>query len=213
MNVDRPRGFTPVGTLSGSPWSESVEAIQFGVAHAGVGVGDLIEMTALGYPDLLTVGATDSGVFGVIVGFSPQGEGWNITSGKFGDNAMSNTEPVLVGAGTRSLAANTEGTALVCTAPDVIMVGQEDGAGNSLDLGDRGLNVDITSPGFSTTTGNSLMEIASVTAATTATLPLRLLDLYTTPENELGGLNPATPWTDWKVTFANHARSGLAVGI
>jgi len=212
MNVDRPRGFTPIGTLSGSPWSQSVEAIQFGVAHSEVGVGDLIAMTGLGYPNVLVAGATDSGVFGVVVGISPAGEGWNTTSGKFGDNALSNVHPDLIGAAARSIAANTEGTALVCTAPDVIMIAQENGVGNILDLGDRGLNVDIVNPGVSTT-GNSLMEIDSTSALSTATLPLRLLDLYTTPENELGGLNPATPWTDWKVTFANHARSGLAVGV
>ncbi len=213
MNVNRPRGFTPIGTLSGSSWSESVEAIQFNTSHAAVGVGDLVAMTASGYPDVLTIGATDSGVFGVIVGFSPQGEGWNATSGKFGDNALSNTEPVLVGAGTRSLAANIAGTALVCTAPDVIMVAQEDGDTTPLTLADRGANVDIINPGASATTGNSLMEIDSTSVANTATLPLRLLELYTTPENELASANAATPWTDWKVTFANHARSGLAVGI
>lgn len=212
-NVDRPRGFTPIGTLSGSDWNNSVELVQFDATHAIVGVGDLIEMTADGYPDILTAGATDSGVFGLIVGISPAGEGWNATSGKFGDNALSSTEPTLVGAGTRSLASNTAGTALVCTAPDLIMVGQEDGLVTPLALADRGANVDIINPGASTSTGNSLMEIDSSSKATTATLPLRLLDLFTSPENELASVDATKPWTDWKVTFANHARSGLAVGI
>jgi hypothetical protein len=57
------------------------------------------------------------------------------------------------------------------------------------------------------------MEIDSDTVATTATLPLRLIRVYEDPENELASVDATKPWTDWVVTFANHARSGLAVGI
>lgn len=210
MNVDRANGFTPIGTLSGSDWSHSVEAIQCDATHAAIGVGDLIEMTADGYPDILTAGATDSGVFGVVVGISPAGEGWNATTGIYGDNALSATEPTLVGDATRVLALNTAGTLLVCTAPDVVMVGQEDGDTDPLVHADIGSNVEIINAGA---TANSVMMIDSSSHATTATLPLRLLGLHNIPGNEYGDVNSATPWAKWKVTFANHARSGLAVGI
>jgi hypothetical protein len=93
------------------------------------------------------------------------------------------------------------------------MVGQEDGDTTPLTLAGIGSNVDIINPGADATTGNSLMEIDSTTVATTATLPLRLLGLHTVPGNELASVDAAKPWTDWRVTFANHARSGLAVGI
>jgi len=209
-NVNRPNGGTPIGTLSGSDWSASVEAIQADATHAAIGVGDLIEMTADGYPDILTAGATDSGVFGLVVGISPAGEGWNATIGTFGSNALSATEPTLVGDGTRVLATNTEGTLLVATAPDLLMVFQEDGLVDPLEHVDIGGNVDIINGGA---VSNSVMMLDSTSNATTATLPLRLLGLHNTPENEYGDVNPATPWAKWKVTFANHARSGLAVGI
>lgn len=212
-NVDRPRGFTPIGTLSGSPWQASVETIICDATHAAIGVGDLIEMTADGYPDVLTAGATDSGVFGVVVGVLPMGAGWNATTGTLGDNHISATEPTLVGAGTRSLAANTAGALLVATAPDLLMVGQEDGDTTPLTLAAVGSNVDIINPGADATTGNSLMEIDSTSVATTATLPLRILHVHNQPGNELASVDATKPWTDWVVTFANHARSGLAVGI
>ena len=167
-------------------------------------------MTADGYPDVLTAGAVDSGIFGVVVGIYPAGAGWNATTGKFGDNALSATEPTLVGNATRVLALNTAGTLMVATAPDLVMVGQEDGDTTPLTLADRGANVDIINAGA---VSNSVMMIDSTSKATTATLPLRLLDLHTTPENELASVDATKPWTKWKVTFANHARSGLAVGI
>ena len=212
-NVDRPRGFTPIGTLSGSPWQASIEQIECDATHAAIGVGDLIEMTADGYPDILTAGATDSGVFGVVVGINVVGSGFNATTGKRGDNHISATEPTLVGANTRTLPLNTAGSLFVATAPDLLMVGQEDGDTTPLTLAGIGANVDIVNPGADSTTGNSLMEIDSDTVATTATLPLRLLRLHDTPENELASVDATKPWTDWVVTFANHARSGLAVGI
>jgi len=212
-NVDRPRGFTPIGTLSGSPWQASIEQVECDATHALIGVGDLVEMTADGYPDILTAGAVDSGVFGVVVGINVVGSGFNATTGIQGDNHLSASEPTLVGAETRSLALNTAGSLFVATAPDLLMVGQEDGDTTPLTLAGIGANVDIVNPGASATTGNSLMEIDSDTVATTATLPLRLIRLHNQPGNELASVDATKPWTDWVVTFANHARSGLAVGI
>lgn len=209
-NIDRPNGFTPIGTLNGSPWAASIEAVQCDATHAAIGVGDLVEMTADGYPDILTAGATDSGVFGVVVGISPAGEGWNATTGKFGDNSLSATEPTLVGDATRVLALNTAGTLLVATAPDLVMIAQEDGDTTPLTLAAVGANVDIINAGA---VSNSVMEIDSTSVAATATLPLRLLGLHNTAENELASVDSTKPWTVWKVTFANHARSGLAVGV
>ena len=212
-NVDRPNGFTPIGTLSGSPWSASVEAFELDTGHALVGVGDLVEMTADGTLDILTQGATDSGIIGVMVGIVPAGAGWNATTGIFGDNALSATEPTLVGANSRSVPLNTPATILVATAPDLVMVAQEDGDTTPLTLAGVGANVDITTGTPDTTTGNSTQEIDSDTVATTATLPLRLLGLHNIPGNEFAAVDATKPWARWKVTFANHARSGLAVGV
>lgn len=212
-NVDRPNGFKPIGTLSGSEWNASVETFQLDATHALIGVGDLVEMTADGYLDVLTAGATDSGIIGVCVGVLPMGAGWNATTGHFGDNQMSATEPTLTGIGTRSVALNTAGTILVATAPDLIMIAQEDGDTTPLTLAAIGSNVDIVNPGASATTGNSLMEIDSDTTGTTNTDPLRLMGVANIPGNELASVDATKPWTQWYVTFANHSRSGLAVGI
>lgn len=212
-NVNRPRGFTPIGTLSGSPWAASVETFQLDATHAAIGVGDLVGMTADGYINLLSAGATDSGVVGVVVGVLPYGAGWNATTGKFGDNSLSNTSPVLSGASARSVALDTAGTVLVATAPDLVMVAQEDGDTTPLTLAAIGSNVDIIGGGPDATTGNSDMMIDSTSTGTVATDPLRLLYVFPSPENELASVDATKPWTDWVVTFANHARSGLAVGI
>ena len=208
-NVDRPNGFTPIGTLSGSPWSASVEAFELDTGHALVGVGDLVEMTADGTLDILTQGATDSGIIGVMVGIVPAGAGWNATTGIFGDNALSATEPTLVGNGTRVLAANAEGTVLVATAPDLIMVGQEDGDTDPLNQADVHMNADIINAGA---VSNSVMMIDSSSAASTNTFPLRLLGLHNTPENEYGDVDATKPWAKWRVTFANHARRSVSLG-
>ena len=212
-NVDRPNGFTPIGTLSGSPWNASVEAFELDGGHLAMGVGDLVGMTSAGTLEQLAATATDSGIIGVMVGIVPAGCGWNATSGIFGDNSLSATEPTLTGAGSRSIAANTVGTILVATAPDLIMVGQENGVTDILALDDIGSNCDITGTTPNTTTGNSVMELDSNLAATTATLPLQLLGLHNIPGNQYGAVDSAAPWARWRVTFANHARSGLAVGI
>jgi hypothetical protein len=210
-NVDRPNGFTPIGTLSGSPWSASVQAFELDDGHLAVGVGDLMTMTAAGTLEQFAAG--DAQCVGVMVGIVPAGEGWNATTGIFGDHSLSATEPTLVGANSRSVPANTAATILVATAPDLVMVAQEDGVTDNLELLDVGSNVEIIGTTPNTTTGNSVMEIDSDSHATTATLPLRLLGLHDIPGNEFGDVNTATPWARWKVTFANHAYSGQAVGI
>lgn len=211
-NVDRPNGFTPIGTLSGSPWSASVEMFQLDATHAAViGVGDLVMHTADGYLDRYAAGSTQ--VIGVVVGISPAGEGWNATTGKFGDNSLSATEPTLTGVSSRSVPINTAGTVMVCTAPDLIMIAQEDGDTTPLTLADIGLNVEVLATACSTTTGNSQMEIDSTSKAATNTLPLRLMRVHPHPENELASVDATKPWTVWEDTFANHAYKGLNVGV
>ena len=212
-NVDNANGFTPIGTLSGSPWQASVQAFELDTGHALVGVGDLVEMTADGTLDILTQSASDSGIIGVMVGIVPAGEGWNATTGTFGSNSLSATEPTLTGASSRSVALNTAATILVATAPDLVMIAQEDGDTTPLTLTEVGSNVDITTGTPDTTTGNSTQEIDSSSTATTATFPLRLLGLHDIPGNEFAAVDTTKPWAIWKVTFANHAYSGLAVGI
>lgn len=209
-NVDRPNGFKPIGTLSGSPWQASIEAFQLDASHTAIGVGDLVMQTADGYVNKYAAGSTHC--IGVMVGVSVMGEGWNATTGAFGDNALSATEPTLVGLGSRSVALNTAGTILVVTAPDLVMTAQEDGVTTPLVLSAIGLNLEPTA-GAIDASGNSTMELDSDTIATTNSLALRLLKVHPEPGNELAAVAAATPWCTWQVTFANHAYKGLNVGI
>lgn len=64
-NVDRPNGFTPVGTFSGRPWEGTVRAI--GVADgADIMVGDVLNLES----GLAAIGASnDTAFLGVAVGF------------------------------------------------------------------------------------------------------------------------------------------------
>lgn len=206
-NVDRPNGFIPVGTISGSPWQSTVRQYDLDATHAAIGVGDLVQMTADGYPDILAAGETQ--LLGVVVGVLNH----IATSvlGKQGDHFLSATHPTLAGASSKSVAINTAGTILVCIAPDVILEAQEDGAVTPLVLADVGLNVEITGGGPAATTGISNMELDSSSAAVTNTLPLRLLGLVQRPDNEYVGTGQAA--TRWLVTPANHTFSGLNVGI
>lgn len=208
-NVDRPNGFTPVGTLSGSPWQGAVQRFDLDATHAAIGVGDLVQMTADGYLDILAAGET--GFIGVVVGVG----NWEAApvGGILGEHSLSTTEPTLSGASAKSVALNTTGTIYVCTAPDVILEGQEDGDTDPLELADVGSNVEIIGGGPDATTGISSMEIDSSSHATTNTLPLRLLGMVQRPGNTLGDTEAATPWARWLVTPANHFYSGLNVGL
>jgi hypothetical protein len=167
--------------------------------------------TADGYVNRYAAGSTHC--IGVMVGVLPIGLGWNATSGMIGDNFMSATEPTLTGVSARSVALNTAGSILVATAPDLVMVSQEDGDTTPLTLADIGLNVETTDTAVDSTTGNSKQELDSSSAATTNTLPLRLLRLHPEPGNELASVDTTKPWTKWQVTFANHAYKGLNVGL
>jgi hypothetical protein len=212
-NVNKPFGFRPIGTVSGSPWGASVQEFALDTGHAAIAVGDLVEMTADGTLDILTAGATDSGVIGVCVGVVPAGPNYNTTTGKWGDNFLSSSSPTLAGTGAKSVALNTAGNILVATAPDLLMVAQEDGVSDPLALVDIGSNVDIVGGGPDATTGVSDMMIDSDSHGTTNTDPLRLIGLYQDPITLQGDVTGAGTTANWVVTFANHAYSGLAVGI
>lgn len=206
-NVDRPNGFTPVGTMSGSPWQASLTWFDLDATHSAIGVGDLVQLTADGYIDVLAAGETQ--LIGVVVGVINHAA--STVLGKQGDHFMSSSSPVLSGASAKSVAANTAGAVLVCTAPDVILEGQEDGDTDPLELADIGQNVEIISAGPSATTGISTMELDSSSHNTTNSLPLKLLGLAQRPDNEYVAGGQA--YTRWLVTPANHALNGLNVGI
>ena len=185
VNVDRPNGFKPVGTLSGGDWTASIRTYTLDGSHSAIYVGDLVQMTSDGYLDVYAAGEED--VVGVCVGVE-------VNPGL--DRATEHPG---------YMPANVTGKIRVATDPLLLMEAQEDGDTDPLELADVGANVEIINGGGSTTTGVSGMELDSSTHNTTATLPLRLVGLVDRPDNQLGDTDSSKPNARWLVTFANHS--------
>ncbi|RYG90116.1 MAG: hypothetical protein EON59_00620 [Alphaproteobacteria bacterium] len=83
-------------------------------------------------------------------------------------------------------AASTEGYVLVCDDPTVLYEIQEDSDTSTLAKTSIGLNADIIIAAGSTYTRRSGVMLDSSTAATTATLALRIVELEQRPDNEIG---------------------------
>lgn len=206
-NVDRPNGFKIMGTLSGSPWQGAVRQYTLDATHAAIAVGDLVQMTADGYVDILAAGETQ--MLGVVVGVGNHYPGE--TLGKLGEHFMSTGAVTLDIPEANYVALNTAGVIHVCVAPDVVLEAQEDGDTDPLELADVGQNVEIVGGGPDSTTGISDMMIDSDTHNTTNTLPLRILGLAQRPDNEY--VSGGQAYTRWLVTPANHTFKGLNVAI
>jgi hypothetical protein len=193
VNVDRPNGLRPVGTLSGGDWTASIRTYTMDADHDAVFIGDLVHFDTDGYPDQYDAG--DTQVFGVVVG-------------------------VVVDPGLSALTehpgylnTNVAGKLLIATDPLLLMEVQEDGLVDPLELADVNTNVEIINGGGNTTTGISEMELNSDTHNTTNTLPLRLIGLVDRPDNQLGDDDSTKPNARWLVTFNNHAWVGLNVAV
>lgn len=82
--------------------------------------------------------------------------------------------------------ASTEGYVLVCDDPDVLYEIQEDSDGGALAATNIGQNADIVIAAGSTFTRRSGVMLDSSTAAVTATLALRIVELEQRVDNEIG---------------------------
>lgn len=193
VNVDRPNGFRPVGTLSGGDWTASIREYTLDATHDAIFIGDLVHFDADGYPDQYDAG--DTQVFGVCVGVQV-------------DKGLSGLTEY-----PGYLDTNVAGKIRVATDPNLLMEVQEDGVTTPLTLADVNLNIEIIDGGGSTTTGISGQEINSDTANTTNTLPLRIYGLVNRPDNQLASVDSTKPNARWLVTFANHAWKGLDVAV
>ena len=113
-NVDKPRGFTPVRTLSGAPVSGKMEVFPIGASEVALGVGDAVELVsgAIGRAE------TNDSVLGVVMAFG------STTAFEFGDSDGFN--PDRLNTPSLSLASTAGQTALVCLANDVVFSCQTD---------------------------------------------------------------------------------------
>jgi len=174
-NVDRPNGFRPVGTLSGSPWQGSVmrcfsDADNLFKGDVVVQAGDGVASGSGAYLNVDRADAAnplvDGGdIVGVVVGWEPN------------PTALDNLYH----------AASSTYAVLVCTAPDVICEAQGDSS--ALAAAGIGLNYDIISTAGTTATGLSNMEIDSSSGVTTAATPLKLIGIKDSPDQDITTLN------------------------
>lgn len=173
-NVDRPRGFTPVGTIDGSPWTGKVRLYECDASAASIFPGDLVIMEADG--KVAPAGATSTNILGACVGVLEHhpGKTNGTTDHSLSTGALSHIKYHATGAA---------GVVLVAAGPDVLMEAQEDGDTTPLTLAAIGSNIDIVATAGSTTTGRSQQEINS---DLTTTGQLRIVDMVDAPDNELG---------------------------
>lgn len=178
-NVSRVNGFRPVKYLNGAPWNGQANLyfIPSGDATATF-IGDLVTLDSSGDPSgsggngygvrSVVQGVAAGAVVGAIVGFAIDPTNLNTPQYR---------------------AASTGRYVYVADDPNLLFEAQEDAVGGALALADIGLNVDFVVGSGSTTTGTSGMQIDTSTKATTATLPLKLVEFSRRQDNEVGSAN------------------------
>jgi hypothetical protein len=186
-NVDRVFGFRPIKHTNGAPYNGQVNKyiIPSGDTVA-VFQGDLVTLAGSSaessldeqyYATVKQAAANDVTV-GVVMFFEPNPSNLNQLH-----------RP-----------AETERIVYVADSPDLVLETQEDAVGGALAATSVGLNANIIVGSGSATTGQSGMELDSNTAATTNTLPLKIVGFVPRVDNEPGVANAKV-----MVTFNTHA--------
>lgn len=169
-------GFRPVKHLTGAPYNGQVNRYMISVSDtAATNVGDFVQLSdnaalvdTVGfgvYPAVERIGSgTAVPIVGVIVGFEVDYS--NLNTGNY-------------------RAASTRRVALVADAPDLIYAAPQDAVGGVVAAASVGLNVAINLGTAATTAPwASGMSVDSSTVATTATLPLQVVGVTASPDND-----------------------------
>lgn len=185
-NVSRINGFRPIRYKNGSPYNGAFTEYVAPAADAtAIFVGDLVKLgnnadDTENYRAVAQAAASDA-VIGVVVGVRV-------------DYANLNAAPHRV--------ASTRRIIMVADDPNILFEAQEDGATDPLELQDLGANINFVVGAGSAVTGQSGMQIDSDTHATTATLPLKLVEASRRADNEIVADGQAN--TRWVVQINNH---------
>lgn len=172
-NTQRVNGFRPVKHLNGSPYNGQFNIYEI-VAGDGTAtmIGDLVKTDAGtgtdNYPTCIrhgTTGEVTSGLaLGVVVGFVVDPTNLNTPQYR---------------------AASTKRYAMVADSPDLIFEVM-DGATVPTTSTLIGMNTGFMATAGSTTTGASGMTTGTTAATTTVTLPLKIVGIVKSPDNEVG---------------------------
>lgn len=163
-NANFAAGLKPVRRFSGAPYNNGLRRYSVPATYAtALFVGDPVIKTgtsdADGYSEV-NAAANGGSITGVVVGFE--------------DYAS-----LLLGYG----AASTVRAVLVADDPELLFEIQEDAVGGTLALASVGLNCDLISAAGSTTTRTSGWMLDTSTAATTATLQVKIVEFQHRADN------------------------------
>ena len=190
-NANRPSGFKPVRYLNGSAWNGQANlysiAASYGVELA---IGDPVISSGTadtnGIPGIALAAATGA-VRGVIVGLGKH-QGLIANPGNLDTTKRPASDPAVW-------------YALVVDDPNVIFEIQEESNGTALAATEVGLNtVPLLAAAGTYLSGWLLRSTTGATAATTATLQLRLMGLAQYP----AGTNVFGAYAKWLVKFNVH---------
>jgi len=169
-NSNAPTGLTPRRYRNGSPWMGAARLYYHPATDStALFIGDPVIIAgsadADGVPTATRATAASAGrITGVVVGFQPDA---TLNAAGYG-------------------AASTAFYVLVADDPALLFEIQEDSVGGALAATSVGLNADLIAASGSTTTKASGFMLDSSTAATTATLQLRIVELQRRADNEIG---------------------------
>lgn len=170
-------GFRPVKHMNGSPYNGQVNRYMISASDSqATNVGDLVVLSdndalvdATGngvYPAVERAGSgTAAAIVGAIVGFEPDYSNLNAANYR---------------------AASTRRVVLVADSPDLIFEAPQDGTGGVVAAASVGLNCAVNL-GTASTSGAyaSGMSVDSSAVATTATLPVQILGVVASPDNDV----------------------------
>lgn len=192
-NLDSPFGLRPVRMVNGSPFSNQQNRYRIAANYnTSIFQGDLVKVVTAGGIERVAAGGS-----GLVLGVF---NGCTYTDPSSGKQKWSNYYPASTNA--------SDIIAFVIDAPDTVFEVQADAAFPVADLFG---NFDIVdnSPVGDTTSGISNLELDVTTGATTATLPLKAIDISQDPLND----DVSTANTNVLVVINNHLFSAGTDGL
>jgi len=191
-NSDTPFGLKPVRYLNGSPWNGQFRVYYVpSTDSTAIFKGDAVKQASTGADSTgkyaaVTQATAGDAIRGVVIGFG---------STPYQMYCPTDLE-------NKYRAASTAMYLAVVDDPNVVFEVQEDSVGNSCPATDVGFNANLVVGSGSTSTGVSGMELDSSSAASTATLQLKIMGLVDREDNELGDN------AKWEVIINNHQLKG-----
>lgn len=198
-NINAPSGLAPVRYLNGSPWNGQAQLYSILQANGSAyAIGDPVVVGGSADPNgvanvVLATAGTGNQVTGVIVSAG------SIVNGGFMADPNNLATTVIPAAKTKNYYV------MVANDPNIVFEVQEGGAGAALTVTDVSNNFNLLSGTNSGYLSGWTLDNAS--AATTATLQLKLIGLVQRKDNALG------QYAKWLVKINNHTYAAGTAGV